>query len=299
MFQRLALGWGRGCVQALAVRLAVGAVVLLLAVICLVPAVYLINANEPGKLAYSLGLALLAGFILLSGAVAIGAVAWMLFGNVLNLDGAFKPLGLQGSIYLLNGRQYQGQVSGRRVTVYFFRGPTLELYVQAAARTRVSIGARDRLGTALAGLAHQTPLPTSNPALERFSIYPAEEAWASALLADPNARDLIGRLMTEADGAEIRHLMIQPNALLLRLSQTQVGLLPAATAQAWVNDLSALARIVEALPPPQQVLEPAAFEGGNPATRARAVWIGVAVGLAIVVIVALGVLIPALLLGNH
>ena len=65
-----------------------------------------------------------------------GAVGWSLYRRKRWLDSVFAPLGLTGSAYTISGRQYQGVVQGREVTVRFYRGPTLDLYVSTPLQTR-------------------------------------------------------------------------------------------------------------------------------------------------------------------
>jgi hypothetical protein len=71
------------------------------------------------------------------------------------LDTVFSPLGLTGTSYLWNGRQYHGLVQGRQVDAYFYRGPNLDIYLASTTRTRLGIGPKGRISQAASRMAAQ------------------------------------------------------------------------------------------------------------------------------------------------
>ena len=184
-----------------------------------------------------------------------GAVGWTLFRRKRWLDSVFTPLGLTGSAYTLTGRQYQGVVDGREVTVRFYRGPTLDLYAGTPLQTRVSIGARSQMGLVVAGLLNRQPIELINADMDTFSIFPLDEDWTRSLLAHPQARRLLLRLMTAGDSwALMQQVHLKPGAFYLRLYRNKnlfkYSIAPDEARQ-WLDDLIALARIAEGLPAPQ------------------------------------------------
>lgn len=244
--------WGAGCGLSLLLRLGVtlallGVIFGCMLVIVILPPPAGMTREQLAAIALALAVPAVVGLALV---VAVGMV--VVRGR--QLDALFAPLDLAGGMLGLNGRQYHGTVNGRRVDAYFYRGPTLELYLSTPLQTRLTVGRRDRLGQALAGLAGRTALALDDVLLEALAVYPLDEAWARGLLNDARVRDLLLRLTdTETPDAgpfEIRHLVLQPDALLLRLSYVRLGGLTAEALRGWLNDLAALLRVLEAAPPP-------------------------------------------------
>ena len=194
-------------------------------------------------------------FLLILYGGAFGAIAWTFYQRKRWLDRVFTPLGLEGSAYMLSGRQYQGTVGGREVTARFYRGPTLDLYLSTPLQTRLGIGEKSRVGTAVAGLLHHEPLSLENPDLDALSVFALDENWARSLLADPKARALIQQLMKAGDSwALMQQVHLQPGMFHLHLYRNKnlfrYGIEPE-EAQEWLGGLMALARIAEGLPAPQ------------------------------------------------
>ncbi len=198
-------------------------------------------------------------FLLILFGGGFGALAWTLYRRKRWLDSLFTPWGLTGSAYMLSGRQYQGSVQGREVTARFYRGPTLDLYVDTPLQTRLGITEKSRTGTALAGMLGRKPLSLDDPDLDEWGIFALDEGWARSLLADPEARLLIRRLMRAGESWVLMpQLSLQPGAFHLRLYRNKnlfkYGIEPD-EARAWLDDLLALARIAERLPAPQVTAE--------------------------------------------
>jgi len=184
-----------------------------------------------------------------------GAVGWTLLRRKRWLDSVFVPLGLAGRGYMLTGRQYQGVVEEREVTVRFYRGPTLDLHVSTPLQTRVGIGSRSQVGLAVAGMFNRQPMEFADPGMDAFSIFPLDEDWTRSLLAHPQARRLLLRLMTAGDSwALMQQVHLKPGAFYLRLYRNKnlfkYSIAPDEARQ-WLDDLIALARIAEGLPAPQ------------------------------------------------
>ncbi len=203
-------------------------------------------------------------FLLILFGGGFGALAWTFHRRKRWLDTLFTPWGLAGSAYMLSGRQYQGRVQGREVTARFCRGPTLDLYVSTPLQTRLGIAEKTRTGLALAGMFGREPLALDDPDLDALSIFALDEEWARSLLADPETKSLLQRLMRAGESwVLMQQVYLQPGAFYLRLYRNKnlfkYGIEPE-EAQAWFDDLLTLARIAEGLPAPQVTAEESGAE---------------------------------------
>ncbi len=193
-----------------------------------------------------------------------GTLGWTLLRRKRWLDSVFVPLGLDGRGYMFSGRQYRGEAQGREVIARFYRGPTLDLYVGTPLRTRMGVGARSQAGVAVAGLFNRHPLELADPDLETLSVFALDEDWVRSLLAHPEARRLLLRLMAAGDSwALMQQVHLQPGMLYLRLYRNKNLFRYSITpedAQQWLDDLMALAHIAEALPAPQVTAEATSLE---------------------------------------
>jgi len=190
--------------------------------------------------------------------VVFAPLAWSVNRRARWLDGVFGPLGLTGGLYVLKGRQYRGVVGGREVDLRFYQGPTLEIYVTTPLMTRLSVAEKSAVIPALAKAFKRAPLELGDPALSGLSVFALDGEWARTLLAQPEARAIVLRLMQASQWALLRQVHLQPGAFLLRLYRnTNVFRYDIAPpeGQQWVYDLIALARVAESMPAPQ-VTEP-------------------------------------------
>ena len=193
-----------------------------------------------------------------------GAIGWSFYRRKRWLDSVFTPLGLTGSTYTISGRQYRGTVQGREVTTRFYRGPTLDLYISTPLQTRLGIAAKSQVGLAVAGLFNRQALPLEDPDLDALSVFALDENWGHSLLADPEAKALLQRLMKAGDSwALMQQVHLQPGALYMRLYRNKNLFKYGFTleeVQQRLDDLMALARIAESLPAPQVTAEETAAE---------------------------------------
>jgi len=219
------------------------------------------------------------------------------------LDGIFTPLGLQGSLYMLTGRQYRGAIQGREVSIRFYRGPTLDLYISAPLQTRLSITHKDMASPALARMFGHQAMSPDIPGVNDLNIFAMDENWARSLLAGAEAQSIIRRLLDAgASWALLRQIHFQPEALYLRLYRNKnlfkYDITPEEGRQ-WLNDLLALARVAESLPAPQTTAEESSLEQmartGSMAKTSTYVIIAVIIGT-LVGIPLCGVAITALIL---
>lgn len=253
--------WGASSLRGCLLYLLVAAIVVPLGCACIGIPLYVVqNGNYDDATALLMMVVPMAGFFLLVVGGSLGFAAWMIRSRRRQLDEAFTPLGLAGSMHYLNGRQYHGTVGGRRVDAYFYRGPTLDLYLSTPLKTRLGIGTRDSVGAAIAGLVNRRPIALDDPGLRHLSVFPLDEAWSRALLADPTARTALLRLTADEGPFELRQVFVQPESLLLRLYRTRQSNITPENVRQWFNDLLTVARAAESLPPPQQTAEASGLE---------------------------------------
>jgi hypothetical protein len=247
---RLARTYGAGCVRGMIISI-VAAVVF----VCIVGAgcvvSYLAPVPEDMRLFVMLGVFVL-GLVLLSLAAG-GIMVWQFRQRQGQFDAIFGPLGLKGSAYLTNGRQYHGTIGGRQVDVYFYRGPALDIYVAAPLRTRMGVGMTSVLGGAAANALNRSPLVLDDPTLQGLVFYPSDERWGRELLADESVRAGIRRLMSPNNSYEVRTLLFQPEAVEFKLNHVPVSSLTFDTIRMWVSDMMYLARIAESQSPADRV----------------------------------------------
>lgn len=201
-------------------------------------------------LVVSLGLFVLCIF---GGPLLVGA--WVIYRRARRLDTAFNPLGLAGSAYLISGRQYHGNVKGRQVDVRFYRGPTIELYAGTSVQTRLSVAESAVVSLTLAQAFGREALASLDPDLDDLTVFAMDEDWARSLLADPEARRVLRRLIAAGKSwALFRQVHLQPGAFHLRVYRNKnlfrYGITPEDTRQ-WLDDLLTLAAIAERLPAPR------------------------------------------------
>jgi hypothetical protein len=214
------------------------------------------------------------------GIVAVWAVI-TIRGRASELDKAFLPLGLQGRGYLINGRQYHGRFRGYAVHVYFYRGPTLQIYLDLPLGTRLGIGRQGAISQFAADLMDKKALSVDDPAFDHLVIYPVDYEWAGEFLADHQARAAILRLTDEDTAAELRALSITPNALLWQSHYNTVRNIHPESVRAWIDDLYELARIAQGLRSPRVTAVESDLERASRADRGKFTWpvLGVTCGI--------------------
>jgi hypothetical protein len=191
--------------------------------------------------------------VILNGGV-FGIAAYVLYRRRRRLDAVFSPLGLDGRRYMLTGRQYQGTIEGRQISVRFYRGPMLEMHLGTPLRTRFGVAERGSSTPTLARLFGRQPLNLDDPALSELWVFAIDRPWARALMADLEARRAIRQLLAAGESwALVRQVVLGPGAFRLRLyhSKRLFGFeITAEEAQGWLDGLLALARVAEGLPGP-------------------------------------------------
>ncbi len=273
MDNRLFKAYGAGCARSLVVQIIVGVVAL-----CILPAIILVSMLMPLPPALEEYRPILwaFGFVAFLGLFTVVAVGWMLWGKrqrASQFDEAFATLGLSGSNYMLNGRQYHGQVDGRKVDIYFSRGPILDIYVASPLHTRMGVGLPSTLGSAASNMLNRPQLQTGHPELAPYVFYPVDERWGRDLLDDPQARSAILRLMETPASFEIRTLFFEPEAIQIKANHISPNRITAETARQWINDLLLLAELAERLPAPTVAAQGSSLARTTRTDRNRLYWI--------------------------
>ncbi len=298
----LAKAWGAGCLRGMAIRIVAGIIGLcvvtsLIVVTMLIPLPPEMEDYRPILWAFGF-----VGFLAVFTVFAVGLFLALKKQRAAQFDAGFTPLGLTGSNYLTNGRQYHGQVGGRKADAYFYRGPILDLYIASPLRTRMGIGRQSALGGLASSAMNRPALQTDHPELAGLSIYPIDERWGRELLEDPRARAIIQRLSTPRTSFEVRNLLLQPDCIQLKLAHTAVGLITPENLRGWFGDLTELAQIAEQLPSPSVTAEPSALEQASRSDRntitRKVVWITLGV-MGLLLLCSVAIMVPlAIWLGS-
>jgi hypothetical protein len=244
---KLLKAWGAGCIRIMVISLVVF-MIMLGAFLGLVILVFLLPIPNDQRIFMIVG-----GFFLILFLMITCALIWgvrTINRNSRKLDAVLTPLGLIGNAYMLNGRQYHGILNGRQTDVYFYRGPSLDIYIASPLNTRLGFGLKGRKNQPPTIGMDQTELVINDPDLANTSIYSLDESWGRELLADPLARAAIIRLTALQPGLEFRNLLFQPEALHFHLHHVSPGTLTPENIRIWVSDLLELIGIAESLPSP-------------------------------------------------
>ena len=275
---RLFRAYGQGCARG-TLLYAVIAVIVIGGFCCLSALAFMLPIDEDIRLFVWVGL-VVAFMITALGVTAVGAVI-IIRRRASALDRAFIPFGLEGRGYLTNGRQYHGMYRAYPVHVYFYRGPTLQIYLDVPLGTRVGIGRHGAISRLAADMTDKKELSIDDPGFEHLVIYPDDIQWASDLFADPHSRETILRLIDEDTAVELRTLSITPNALLWQSRYNPVRNINPKTVRVWINDLYELARIAQGLTPPTVTAAESGLEHTTRTDRSKYTWpiVGITCGI--------------------
>jgi hypothetical protein len=193
-------------------------------------------------------------FLLIMFGGGIGALFFVLRRRANQYDALFTPFGLEGKMYMLSGRRYQGTVGGRQVDVRLYRGPALDIRVDTTAQARLSIANSDAVSLTLARTFGREPLELNDPALNGITVFAQDESWAISLLINPEVKRLLPQLILSESSFLMRQIHLEPGKLRLFLYRSK-GLfkftITPEQAEQWMNGLLSLASMAESLPAPQ------------------------------------------------
>jgi hypothetical protein len=174
------------------------------------------------------------------------------------LDPGFAQLGVSGSGWLPNIREYHGTFEGRPLdATYARRGGILELTLAARTATKMSIGRGSVPAMAREILGLQTlPAPPQAP---DWVIAASDPAWASALLREPDACRAIAALLDDPSGREVRWVLVRPGAVQLARRWIDPDR-AVATVPERAHALAAFARACERMAAPARAEAAGSFE---------------------------------------
>jgi hypothetical protein len=270
--------WGSGC--ALQALLAIIIMLVVMAgVVGLVILSVLLPVTESQRMYIWVG-----GFLILMVLMLGGIFLWSARSvkrRATQLDAAFNPMGLTGRAYLWNGRQYHGTLNGRQVDAYFYRGPSLAIYIASPLNTRMGIGLRGRFSLLASRSIARPELVTNDPEFVHLGIFPLDERWGRDLLDNSQAKAAILRLITIGSKFEFRNLLFQPEAIQLQIHRTDISALTVENIRIWIYDLLDLARIAESLHPPAVTAVASAMERKTRLSRNDFIWpiLGITCGI--------------------
>lgn len=182
------------------------------------------------------------------------------------LDPAFASIGLRGRAVGINGRAYRGEIRGRRLIALYHRGsrgsmgPMLDISVDTTVMTKLAVGTRTSAGTFLADALGLRELSLPDPAYARFIASAEDSGFAMSVLLDRSVMPIVLRLVTDPSDQEMRTLAWRPGAVRLWRRFFDPESLSAAELTRMVDDLSALAEMVEKRPAPAVRSELGALE---------------------------------------
>jgi len=253
---------GRGCGRGLLIRtLAIAIVVPLWCLLVFVP-IWLFFQLELSIWWLVVPVVLFALILIVGGS---GFLGYTLNKRMRHLDAVVASLGLTGSNYQLFYRQYHGTYAGRKVSLYFSRGPNIEIDFSTPLQTRMGVAERKSGTMSLAGLLGTEPLSTTNPELENLAVFCIDDGWTHRLLAHPDTPFLLKRLTTSAASYSYRQVIFQPAIVRLRLFGSRNLLdfrfdISPELLHDLLADLHALIQIAESQPAPTKHAEASSAE---------------------------------------
>lgn len=260
--KRLATNAGAGCLRGLVLQLAVVLFGVPPIVVILAGVLALADNGRP-FLAMGVGIGGIYGLV---GAVGGAAFAWNQ-SWLRGLDPAFSALGdVKAAMFMQNGRQWRGEVAGRRLDAYLYRGPILEVYLSANARSRFSAGWPGVVSGLVAGALGRESLAGLDACYGDLAVFPADPAWVRAVLDAPGARTALPRLLADRSATGIRLVQVLPDAVMLRVAHLDLADATPEVVRAWVEDLTALAVAAESVAP-SEVLVATTLETSNRTAR--------------------------------
>jgi hypothetical protein len=226
-------------------------VIPLICVLILIPLAIASRTNDTTSALLIMVISATCFFLILFGG-GIGTLFFVLRRRANQYDALFTPLGLEGKMYMLTGRQYQGTVHGHQVDVRLYRGPALDMRVDTTAQAKLSIANSDAVSLTLARAFGREPLELSDPDLNGLTIFAHDEVWAISLLTNPEVKALLPQMILGESSFLMRQIHLEPGKLRLFLYRNK-GLfkftITPEQAEMWLNGLLSLARIAETLPP--------------------------------------------------
>lgn len=221
------------------------------------------------------------------------------------MDAAFVPLGLVGQAYDTVFRQYHGTASGRQVGVWLYRGPVLDIEINTALQTRLSVTGPHTDTRFLSNMFGRPPLTFDDPALSDLLTFALDADWVHAKFRERQITAILHRLTATDAQFTRQQVQLRPGTLKLMLSgnRQMFGFQVAPEqVQQWFNDLVALARLLERPPAPTQTDASSSAEQFTEKLRQRnpylSVWIALVTVIGVLACSGVMVVLVLLLMGE-
>lgn len=197
-----------------------------------------------------------ASFLLVLIGGSLGTIAVVLYRRTRGLDQVALPLGMQGENYQLFYRQYHGKFKDRDISIYFSRGPTVEIELPTSLQTRMGISPQGIETLMLAGWMQREPIQIHEPQLSELLIFALDESWAQQLLNNPQVPLLLRQLIFTKDAFPNHQILLIPGYFRLRLFGSMRLLdfsfnLSSQQLRSWLENMVTLVEIAESLPAPR------------------------------------------------
>ena len=278
---------GRGFVRSSVIWLVSAGFVVILSCVCIFLPLWLVTSQEMPIWILILSLVLYMGTLF----VGAGGIVYTIYNRRKRmLDMAFQPLGLEGKVYQLFFRQYHGEYKGETLSIYFYRGPVLEIELDTSLDTRFSFS--QTVDNRLADLVGSEALDIKDVDLESVRITGLDRDWIRKLLAQEGVAENILSLTGQPANFTARTLYLRPGKLVLSSALNPKLFkfdLPAEDVLRWVDDLLMLLAAVESLPRPTATAEKTVLEKTAERMRQSSSsmwkWVGLAVGVSLICLV--------------
>ncbi len=165
-------------------------------------------------------------------------------------DTIFIPLGFTGSMYLLNGRQYHRMDGNTRVSIYIFRGPTVEIRMTVPVDAEFRVLKENAFPVTVGTTLGAGAIRASDPELTSLVFFPEDSSWLPRFLLNTNAAGSIASLMnTGGEWAVFRRLELQKGELSLHLNRSREwNAFPITTSDVamWIRQMNLLSNELQA-----------------------------------------------------
>ncbi len=219
---------------------------------------FLIRGGDIEPRSPRMALALATPAIFTVGILALAAftVAW----RGRRVDRAFEPWNLDGSQWGAGLRSWHGEIDGRQFDAWLHRGPTLELFLDAAAATRGVVHRGGPWIQALTrSLSSREPLRPAPLDLDGASIYAEDPEWMRKLLSRPEAESAIRELMTETSRTATA-VFIGPDAVKYMRRFLPLSEMNPENLRQWTRQLAELAAAIDTIGPSADGTQPTRME---------------------------------------
>jgi hypothetical protein len=246
--EQIGKGIGRAYMRSIIIMVISTAIVVPLFCVCIILPLGMYGQSDDNLWMMILGPVL---FFLILNVGGIGGMIFVTKRRNNRMDAIFTPLGLTGSAYNLFFRQYHGMVRGRNVSIYFYRGPVLEVIASTTLQTRMGV-TRSTPAQIARWLGRET-INITGLLPDDITVHTTDENWFRRMADEPGVRDLLDKLTGPQSFFVFRHVVLAPGNLKLHFAGGTNLFnfqLESDQTNGWLNDLLLLADLAERAPAP-------------------------------------------------